>query len=208
MLGDVTELSAQVGRKVNNALTLTFKTSPDTTFATAVQAKSVGVLFGFRNGGPGRYTVTRDDGGGDLHVDCALPTTTVTAEGGATVGTIAKDDAGNGVFRSGDGSLLAIATAQPEDRHADFAWRHRLSGPEGRTLGQLTWIRSRPLTGWDVVNGLENLYVWWDHAGAPLKVPSLGAHLTLEAPVAAALGELLLAACVDVTVGCHSFTHR
>ena len=47
--------------------------------------------------------------------------------------------------------------------------------------------------------------IWWDRAGAPLKVPSLGAHLSLEHSVADDVGDLLLATCVDLSLGSHSF---
>ncbi len=50
-----------MGRKLNNALTLTFRTGPEAELGTAVQAsgdgagKKLGVLFGFKNGGPGTH---------------------------------------------------------------------------------------------------------------------------------------------------------
>ena len=66
-------------------------------------------------------------------------------------------------------------------------------------------IRSRPLTGWDVLDGTQDMYIWWDQAGQSLKVPSLGAHLSLTHPVPEVLCDLLLATCVNITVGTHSF---
>jgi hypothetical protein len=97
------------------------------------------------------------------------------------------------------------AAAQPKDKKADFVWEHPLTDADGASLGQLSWIRSRPMTGWDVLDGIEDMYIWWDQAGQSLKVPSLGAHLSLTHPVSAVLGDLLLATCVDITVGTHSF---
>ena len=205
LLGGVTAVSAQTGRKVNNALTVTFKTSPQDTMATAVQAGSIGVLFGFRNGGSAHYKLSASGGGAELTVDCANPRTKVTDGAGQVVGSLEKDATGNGVLLAGDGSLLARAAAQPMDKKSDFEWQHPLTGPDGQVLGQLTWVRARPLTGWDVASGLYDMYIWWDRAGESLKVPSLGAHLTLDQPVPPALGDLLLATCVDITVGTKSF---
>jgi hypothetical protein len=204
LLGDVTAVSAQTGRKVNNALTVTFKTSPEDTLATAVQAGSIGVLLGFRNGGSGRYKLSVS-GGAELTVDCANPRTKLTDGAGQVLGTLEKDATGDGVLLAGDGTVLARAAAQPKDKNSDFEWQHPLTGPDGQVLGQLTWVRARPVTGWDVVNGINDMYVWWDKAGESLKVPSLGAHLTLDHPVPPALGDLLLATCVDITVGSKSF---
>ena len=206
ILGDATELSAQTGRKLNNALTVTFKTAPDVTLVTAVQASSIGVLFGFRNGGHGRYTIPSD--AGDVHVDCAVTATTVTRGDGEVIGSIAKDTGGSGLLRAAEGSILARAAPQSKDKHADFAWQHPLTGPGGDPLGQLTWIRSRPTSGWDLLDDLTDMAVWWDRAGEPLKVPSLGAHLTLARPVPADLGDLLVAACIDISIGSHSFVTR
>jgi hypothetical protein len=207
LLGEATVVSAQTGRKVSNALTLTFKTAAEETLATAVQAGSMGVLLGFRNGGAGHYKIT--GARAHLTVECANARSMLSDAGGQVIGTVEKDEGGNGVLRSGDGAqVLARAAAQRKDRSSDFVWQHALTDGDGASLGALTWIRSRPPTGWDVVNGIEDMYIWWDRAGQSLKVPSLGAHLALDHPVPAALGDLLLATCVDITVGSHSFLER
>jgi hypothetical protein len=95
ILGDATVVSAQTGRKLNNALTVTFKTSPDRRLATAVQAGSIGVLLGFRNGGGGHYKFS--GGGRELTVECASPRSQLTSGDGQVVGTIEKDESAAGV---------------------------------------------------------------------------------------------------------------
>ena len=62
LLGSTTTVAAQAGRKLNNSLTLEFKTSATDTLATAVQKGSAGVLLGFKNGGAGKYVVGNDTG--------------------------------------------------------------------------------------------------------------------------------------------------
>src|SRR5436309_7108018 len=56
LLGSATVVDARTGRKLNNALTLTFRTSPDVTIAVGAQVGSAWVLLGFKNtGDAGRF---------------------------------------------------------------------------------------------------------------------------------------------------------
>ena len=54
--------------KASNALQITFHDGPDEPFAVGVQGagdsrgKRLGILFGFKNGGPGNHLVTYRDG--------------------------------------------------------------------------------------------------------------------------------------------------
>lgn len=200
LLGGVTVVSAQVGRKVNNALTVTFKTSETQTLATAVQAKSLGVLFGFKNGGAGRYTISGGDGA-ELSVTCDIPRSQVSTDKGSVIGTIEKDEYGDGILKAADGTTLARIARQPKDKKSDFAWQHPLADAAGGELGKLTWVRTG---GFDLLNEIITL----EMVGGSLKTPSVGAHLVLNQPVPEPLGDLLLATCVDMTVGTHSFVEK
>ncbi len=108
----------------------------------------------------------------------------------------------HGVLRSGDGAEVGRVVAYPKESRADSAWPHQLTDAAGQALGVLTWVRTTGKI--DVIGELTDLYIWWDRAGQALKVPSLGAHLALNHAVADVLGDLV-AACVDMTVGSHSF---
>lgn len=64
----VSVIDGRAGRKANNALTLTFLEGSEEPIAKAVQGggdgfgKKVGILFGFRNGAPGKHVLTHTDG--------------------------------------------------------------------------------------------------------------------------------------------------
>jgi hypothetical protein len=193
-------LPASTSRELNNSLTLTFKTSAQDTLATAVQKGSAGVLFGFKNGGSGRYVISGD--GGEVIVDCS-PKRTTAARGGEALGWIEPSDGGDGAIRRADGTIVANVAGQPAERRREPAWTHGLTDGKGAALGTLTWFRTGAT--FDAIGELMDMSIWWDRAGAPLKVPSLGAHLSLEHSVADDVGDLLLATCVDLSLGSHSF---
>ena len=201
LLGSTTTVAAQAGRKLNNSLTLEFKTSPTDTLATAVQKGTVGTLLGFRNGGAATYAVTGT--GGELAVRCATERTTVADGSGASLGWIEKDHVGDGVVSRADGTALARVVGHPAGDRKDATWPYGLLDGSGAPLGTLTWMRTAAT--FDLAGEVFDAAIWWDRAGAPLKVPSLGAHLALDHPVDAVTGDLLLALCVDVSLGSHSF---
>ena len=64
-------------------------------------------------------------------------------------------------------------------------------------LGSSTQIRPGPA---------RNVVLWWDRAGGPLKVQTLGVRVELDNPVDAALGDLLIGACVDLALGPRAVT--
>jgi hypothetical protein len=107
------------------------------------------------------------------------------------------------VVSRADGTVVARVVGHPEDQRKDATWPYALTEPSGAPLGTLTWMRTA--TTINLVGELVDTSIWWDRAGAPLKVPSRGIHLTLDHPVDATTGDLLLALCVDVSLGCHSF---
>jgi hypothetical protein len=194
-------VTAQTGRKLNNALTLTFKTSPEQTLATAVQAKSIGVLFRFRNGGAGRFSLSGE--GSELAVDCRKERVTVTTASGEEIGAIVPEGDGAQITTA-EGKLLAQVVGHPSDRKSDATWSYPLLDPDGSKLGEVTWIRTvGGSTG--LADDIYDTLIGWEQTGTSLKAPSLGAHLVLHQHVDETLGDLLLATCVDVTIGCHSY---
>lgn len=194
-------VAARTGRKLNNSLTLTFKTSPTDTLATAVQKGSAGVLLGFKNGGAGKYVIS--GGNGEITVNCAAKRTSVSSGSGQTIGWIEKEETGDGAISRADGTVAARVVGHPEGQRKDSTWPYQLTDHQGQPLGTLTWMRTGAT--FDLVGELTDMSIWWDRAGAPLKVPSLGVHLALDHPVDATTGDLLLGACVDLSLGSHSF---
>jgi hypothetical protein len=189
ILNDATAISARVGRAKTNALTVTLQTANGDEVGAARQHGGAGVLFGFKNGGRGGYTLTAPN---DV-LEIAVAATTTVTRAGQPVGAIVPADGGARIDDAG-GTTLAVLRPYVGAK-GDDGWAHPLLSPSGAELGSLTYMRSH--AGWGT---LIEWTVMWDRAGAALKAPSAGALLTLAAPVPPILGDLLAAACVDMSV--------
>jgi hypothetical protein len=74
--------------------------------------------------------------------------------------------------------------------------------PSGEQIGRLDIIRT--VAGWTVkraYDALEDVSLWWDRAGQPLKVPLLGTRITLRSEITPLERDTLLGASVDVAIG-------
>ena len=61
-------------------------------------------------------------------------------------------------------------------------------------------MRASGFSAMDVVDAIEEVF-WWNRAGAPLKVPTLGTRATLTRELTPLERDVLLCACVDITIG-------
>lgn len=199
MLGSATLVDARSGRKLNNAFTLTFKLSKDQTLGVATQAGGLGMLLGFSNGGSGRYALKGD--AGTLALDCRPASTSVASAAGGAVGSIEPDN-GAAALRDSAGRVIGRLAGQPAEKGHDAVWSYPVTDPDGARLGTIVLMR----TTFDTYTEAMDVALWLDRAGGLLKVPTLGARLELEHPVDAALGDILLGACVDLALGPRAFT--
>jgi hypothetical protein len=199
MLGSATLVDARTGRRLNNALTLTFKVSKEQTLGVATQAGGLGVLLGFQNGGSGRYALKGD--AGTLALDCRPARTSVAGASGEAVGSIGPDGA-TVALRDNRGQVVGRLLGQPANKRHDAVWSYPVTDPTGARLGRIVLMR----TTFDAYAEIEEVVLWWDRAGGPLKVQTLGVRLELDNPVDAPLGDLLLGACVDLALGPRAFT--
>jgi hypothetical protein len=190
ILGDRLGLAARVTRAKNNSLVVTCSDAGGSEAAVGRQKGGAAVLFGFKNGGKAAYTVE----GGGTRLEVAVAGTTKVSRDGTVLGSIVGEGTSARIESAG-GS--ALATIGPFDGNRnDPAWPHPLSSPDGSPIGTLTLMRLA--TGWS----FDKLLMWtvtWDMAGMPAKMPSAGALLQLDGPVPEILGDLLVAALVDVS---------
>lgn len=204
VLGDRTVVDARVGRKLDNALTLTYRSGPGEPFATATQGGGrLGILLGFKNGGSGTHLVEGSAGAGMLRVECLRDRPTVVSTGeGHPVGAIARGEGADLVDPSG--STLARLIDDPGGHRGVDAFVLAVVDPAGARLGTFSIVRT--LGAYSLLNDVIETSIWWDRAGQPLKAPLLGAVISLKAPVSGPIGDLLVAACADVCLGLRGYT--
>ena len=193
MLGDHTLVDSRMGRKLNNALTFTYRTGPGEPLAVVTQAKGMGVLLGFKNGGASKYTLETADA--QYPIDCAVKASTLTGPDGALIGTVMPDGAGNALLADASGALLATLHGHPYDRRHEPYWPHALTDAAGEPLGTFTVIRASSNIDW--LGDVIDVTIWWGRPGGPLKVPTIGVTLQLDHPVGDVLGDVLMLAMID-----------
>jgi hypothetical protein len=196
ILGDRQSLSARVRRARNNALVVTYSDQGGADVAVGKQNSSAAVLLGFKNGGKAAYTVEggATAEGGATRLDVAVAATTRVSRNGTALGSIVGQGTSARIESATAGLLAQIHPY--EGAKADPAWSHRLTGPAGEPIGTLTLMRA--VTGWS----LQDFAHWtatWDMVGLGANAPSAGASLQLEAPAGDVLGDLLIAALLDVS---------
>jgi len=156
--------------------------------ASARQKGGAGVLFGFKNGGKGSYTLSA--GTDELAIEVGASTT--ISRGSTVIGKVVPSD---GACRFEDGGGTTLAVVRPHTGvKGDDPWTHPLLSPQGGELGTLKLMRSH--TTWSDI--AQEIWLW-DKAGS-LKAPSSGVLISLNAPVSEVLGDVLVAACVDFSV--------
>jgi len=202
MLGDAQVVRGDIGRKLNNALTLSFAVGEDSTIATAEQGggdgrgKKLGTLFGFKNGGPGRHLITATSGA-TLMVESREQQPTLFTVAGAPCGT--ADRGATSVVRDADGATVFTVAAHPDGATTVDAFRMLLFDASGAPLGSLDVVRS--LAGWTLGTELVEQAIWFGRAGQPLKAQVLGTMLSFGRPPTALEGDLALGVCVDCAIG-------
>jgi hypothetical protein len=208
LLGSNRVVQARLGRRTSNALELVFRAGPGDPLAVATQnggggtGAKFGTLLGFKNGGPGTHSLVSQDGSrGGLVATATGPKTVVTGDGEAPFGVIERVDDATTLRGPGD-RVLATLAGDPTGVVTLEAFRLLVSSPTGAPLGRLQVART--VAGWSLVDDIIDTTIWWGKA-APLKLPVLGASLQLDTEVDADLGDMLLAACVDLCIGLRAY---
>jgi hypothetical protein len=203
-------IEGRVSRKTaTNALRITFSDGPDSQLGEALQGGADGrgskaaVLFGFKNGGVGKHRLSLTDGRELIVASREGEPTTISDAADAPVGSIERGDSSTAMDAVGR-TVLTFTANPTEDKTPDL-FRIDLHDAGGASLGELAVIRQN--AGWkaksflDVVSAIETYEYWMGHAGQPLKIPLQGTRVVLSRQPSAIERDLLLAACVDITLG-------
>ncbi|MVU76985.1 hypothetical protein GPX89_06960 [Nocardia sp. ET3-3] len=201
-----TMIEGRVVHKVNNALRITFNAGPGDPLAVGVQGAGNGlgakaaILFGFKNGGTGKHRITYADGS-VVWVESRDSAPTVLSRGdGTALGTIQRADTSTAVGSTA-GTLFHFVPDPDEPRTPEL-FRMLVLDRMGAETGRLDVVRTAG--GWTVRRLVGDLYdesFWWDRAGQPLPIPILGTRLWLKHPLDSVERDVLLGACVDITLG-------
>lgn len=204
-------IDGRISRKTSNKLKMTFHEGDGEPLAEALQSSGdgkgakLGMLFGFKNGGPGRHGLTFQDGRQIfVHSREQQPTLITESDGAdlAVVNRVAKGTDRSIAVNAGGATVLQF-TSDPVEPVTSDVFRVVITDAAGADLGRLHVIRKAG--GWktmsDVIDSAWNTYVWWDRAGAPLPVLVLGTRLILLREVTPLERDVLFSACVDLAVG-------
>ncbi len=199
-------IEGRVVHKVSNALKITFSAGPGDPLAVGVQGAGNGlgakaaILFGFKNGGTGKHRITYADGS-VVWVESRSSEPTVLSRGdGTAIGTIQRADTSTAVGSTA-GTLFHFVPDAEEAKTPEL-YRLVVLDRMGEEAGRLDVVRR--IGGWTVRRIVDDLYnesFWWDQAGQPLPVPILGTRLWLRHPLDRVERDILLGACVDITLG-------
>jgi hypothetical protein len=197
-------VDGRAGRKVDNALTLTFYEGSEEPIGRAVQGaadglgKKLGILLGFKNGAAGRHVLTLADES-TLVVDTrdGQPSP-VTRGDGAAVATLTRGATSTATLP--DGTLLLGFAGDPDGAVTPEKFRILATDPAGEAVATLEVIRSSG--GWDLTGELLEWAVFGGIDGASsLPIPFQGTRLLLHRAVTPVEREVLLAVCVDIGIG-------
>lgn len=201
-------IEGRVVHKKSNALQITFREGPGEPFAVGVQGAGDGrgsklaTLFGFKNGGSGNHVLTYQDGA-TLAVASKDSAPSVFARGdGVEVATVHRGETSKAVLAGGSELFHFVPDPDPEQARTPELFRLVVRNPAGEDLGRLDVIRKEG--GWTIMRAIDaawDEYIWWDRAGRALPVPILGTRLMLAEPVSGVERDVLLGACVDITIG-------
>ena len=205
-------IDGRISRKTSNGLKMAFAQAEGESLALAIQSlgdgkgAKVGMLFGFKNGGPGKHGLTYPDGR-TIFIQSReqKPSLITDADGAeiATVNRVAKGAQDASVAVGPSGETIVRFTSDPVEPMTPEVFKALLTDAAGNDLGRLHVIRKS--TGWktlsDVLDSAWTTYVWWDQAGQSLPFLVLGTRLILLREPTPLERDVLLAACVDIAIG-------
>ncbi|MEP6477925.1 MAG: hypothetical protein ABJB03_00925 [Rhodoglobus sp.] len=206
----VAVIDGRVGRKLGNALTMTFSSGAANPVATALQGGAAGfggklaILLGFRNGGQGRHTLTYPDGSKLIIPVRDWDPTPITRGDGSPVATITRAE--TSVATLPDGTELFHFGPAPVDAKTSDKYSILVTTPAGEPVAMLEMMRSA--AGW--ISGEDILEFVMEgpintQTGGALAIPIPGTRMVLYREVEGVERDVLLAACVELGIGIRAY---
>lgn len=193
--------------KTSNALKITFADGPgDTPLAVGEQGvndgkgKKFATLLGFKNGGVGNHRLTLRDGSVLNVASLEGKPSEFTRADGTAVATAVRG--GSSQIVAPEGAVLLTVSSDPVEAKTPDLFRMQVADGAGAPVAEIDVIRKA--AGWSLAKTLINLSMtlyWWDHAGQALPIPILGARIAGYRAVSDLERDLLMAICVDITIG-------
>ena len=204
----VAVLEGRLSRKLNNALTMTFRVGPGDPIGHAVQGgadgvgSKLGILFGFKNGGPGVHVYAPMQGAPIRGASREKEPTVLSRDDGTVVATVERGDVS--VARTPSGAEVLRWMDDPAGGTTADAFRLLVTTPTGEPAARLNVIRTG--AGWSLGRDLMDTAIWWGHAGQPMKLPLLGTSAQLLRALAPLEHEVLVASCVNLAIGMRPYS--
>lgn len=200
-------IDGRCAHKTSNALKITFMDGPDgeplgigEQGANDGKGKKFATLLGFKNGGTGNHRLKLRDGSVLNVASLEGKPSEFTRDDGTTVGTAVRG-ATSQVLGAG-GNVVLTLTSDPVEARTPELFRVKVADAAGAPLASLDIIRKA--SGWSLAQQIiraDAALYWWDHAGAPLPIPILGARIAAFRAFSDTERDLLLAVCVDIVIG-------
>lgn len=210
-LTPVAVIDGHSGRRLNNALTITFTDGGPLPFAKAQQGAGdsfggkLGILFGFRNGSVGNNELTFSDGTKLFIRTRDSQPTPVTRAGGAAVATITRGETSAASLP--DASPLLTFLPHPTEAKLDSMYRMIVVDPQGGQVASLDVIRTNE--GWDISAEDVLDFVLGDFGGSTnssLPIPFRGTRLVVYRALSETERDVLLAACCEIALSARPYT--
>jgi hypothetical protein len=194
--------------KTSNALKITFADGPDDTPPLGIgeqgvndgKSKKFATLLGFKNGGVGNHRLTMRDGSVINVASLDSKPSEFTRGDGSALATAVRGASTD--VNAPDGTLLLTVTSDPVEAKSPDLFRLQVADGRGAPVAEIDVIRRA--TGWSLAQKLLDIdmaFYWWDHAGQSLPIPILGARIAGYRAVSDLERDLLMAICVDITIG-------
>jgi hypothetical protein len=209
-LKPVAVIDGRSGRRLNNALTITFTEGDSPPFAKAQQGAGdsfggkLGILFGFRNGSVGNNELTYADGSKLFIRTRDSRPTAITWAGGIPVATIARGETSSATLP--DGTALLSFRPHPTDATLDSMYRMIVLDPAGARVASLDVIRTNE--GWDI-SAEDVLDIVLGNFGgssnSSLPMPFRGTRLVVYRELSQTERDVLLAACCEIALSARPY---